>query len=98
MEVFASLQCFDFFQLLKWCIEIARGMEFLAISKVVHADLATRNVLLDENFHAKISDFGLSRQLYCYSEYVKKRQVLKKIQRFNTMFYFRKDKILTINS
>ncbi|ODN00447.1 Vascular endothelial growth factor receptor 3 [Orchesella cincta] len=67
---------FDIFQLLRWCIQIAEGMEFLESRKVIHSDLATRNVLLDEKFEAKISDFGLSKQLYCYTQYVKKRQAL----------------------
>lgn len=39
--------------------------------QVVHADLATRNVLLTSKKHAKICDFGMSRRLYNYSEYLK---------------------------
>lgn len=61
----------------KWSLEIANGMKFLAEKKVVHADLATRNVLLTVDKIAKISDFGLSRKLYNYSPYVKQhRQAL----------------------
>ncbi|CAL8100183.1 unnamed protein product [Orchesella dallaii] len=65
---------FDIFKLLQWCIQVGEGMEFLASRKVIHSDLAARNILLDENYEAKISDFGLSKQLYCYTQYVKKRQ------------------------
>ncbi|CAL8103198.1 unnamed protein product [Orchesella dallaii] len=57
--------------LVKWSQEIADGMEFLESRKVVHGDLAARNVLLTENKTAKITDFGLSRQLYNYAVYVK---------------------------
>lgn len=58
----------------RWSREVAQGMEFLAENKVVHADLATRNVLLTSDKIAKVSDFGLSRKLYDYSQYVKKHQ------------------------
>ncbi|CAL8136376.1 unnamed protein product [Orchesella dallaii] len=51
----------------RWCREIANGMEYLASKHVVHADLATRNVLLSMDRTAKISDFGLSRRLYDYT-------------------------------
>ncbi|ODM94346.1 Vascular endothelial growth factor receptor 1 [Orchesella cincta] len=57
--------------LAKWAKEIADGMEFLESRKVIHGDLAARNVLLTEHKVAKITDFGLSRQLYNYSVYVK---------------------------
>lgn len=58
----------------RWTREIAGGMEFLVEKRIVHADLATRNVLLNSDKIAKISDFGLSRRLYNYSQYVKKQQ------------------------
>ena len=37
---------------------------------IVHGDLAARNVLLCQDFKAKISDFGLSKTIY-YSYYRK---------------------------
>lgn len=58
----------------KWCYEIACGMEYLASKYVVHADLATRNVLLTINKTAKVTDFGLSRRLYDFIQYVKTSQ------------------------
>ena len=36
---------------------------------MVHRDLATRNVLIDEEMFLKVSDFGLSRDIYCDNSY-----------------------------
>ncbi|XP_043936999.1 ankyrin repeat and protein kinase domain-containing protein 1 [Protopterus annectens] len=43
--------------------EIALGMNFLHSMKppLLHLDLKPGNILLDEHFHVKISDFGLSK-------------------------------------
>ena len=43
--------------------------EYLAGLKVVHRDLATRNVLIDEEMFLKVSDFGLSRDIYSDNSY-----------------------------
>ena len=48
---------------MRMAIDIAAGMEYLAVGKNVHRDLATRNILVDVNCCSKISDFGLSRDL-----------------------------------
>ncbi|XP_074533667.1 interleukin-1 receptor-associated kinase 4 isoform X2 [Halichoeres trimaculatus] len=39
----------------------ARGLEFLHNNHHVHRDVKSANILLDEHFVAKISDFGLTR-------------------------------------
>ncbi|XP_046654174.1 fibroblast growth factor receptor 2-like [Daphnia pulicaria] len=38
-------------------------MEFLASKKVLHGDLAARNVLLADHGFVKVADFGMSRQM-----------------------------------
>ena len=40
-------------------------MDFLTQQHIYHGDLAARNVLLTDSLCVKISDFGLSKRLYC---------------------------------
>jgi WD40 repeat protein/TPR repeat protein len=42
-------------------LDIAYGMAYLHKQGIIHADLKSLNVLLDKDYRAKISDFGMSK-------------------------------------
>lgn len=47
----------------------------ILVRQLVHRDLAARNVLVAEGRKMKISDFGLSRDVYEEDSYVKRSKV-----------------------
>ena len=63
--------------LIKWAYDVANGMQFLSKNKIMHGDLAARNILMDDNLIvnecpvAKVADFGLSKKLNDYAIYEK---------------------------
>ncbi|XP_025418891.1 vascular endothelial growth factor receptor 1 isoform X3 [Sipha flava] len=57
--------------LLCWSFQVARGMEYLASRKILHGDLATRNILLAEDNIVKICDFGFAKTMYNSENYKK---------------------------
>lgn len=68
--------------LLKWMYEVAKGMQYLEENKIMHGDLAARNILLSEDPTngktplAKVADFGLAKAFYDYLRYDKRNRVL----------------------
>ncbi|MBA0774995.1 hypothetical protein Gotri_010161 [Gossypium trilobum] len=47
-------------------LEVARGMEYIHSQGVIHRDLKPENVLIDQDFHMKIADFGIAcEEAYC---------------------------------
>ena len=65
-----SLDKFIYNQGLEWktryeiTVGIARGLEYLhrgCNTRILHLDIKPHNILLDENFRPKISDFGLAK-------------------------------------
>jgi hypothetical protein len=47
--------------LLKVAIDISKGMDYLHQNKIIHRDLKTANLLMDENEVVKVADFGVAR-------------------------------------
>ncbi|XP_007550927.1 inactive tyrosine-protein kinase transmembrane receptor ROR1 [Poecilia formosa] len=62
----SSLDHGDF---LHMAIQVSAGMEYLASHFYIHKDLAARNILVGEQLHVKISDLGLSREIYSSDYY-----------------------------
>ena len=40
--------------------EIIKAMQYLRDNKILHRDIKPQNMMLDQQFHIKIMDFGLS--------------------------------------
>uniref|UniRef100_A0A3B3UQ02 receptor protein-tyrosine kinase n=1 Tax=Poecilia latipinna TaxID=48699 RepID=A0A3B3UQ02_9TELE len=62
----------DIDDLLRFSLQVAQGLDFLAAKNCIHRDVAARNVLLTSRREAKICDFGLARDIMNDSNYVVK--------------------------
>uniref|UniRef100_A0A8B9LWN5 Receptor protein-tyrosine kinase n=1 Tax=Astyanax mexicanus TaxID=7994 RepID=A0A8B9LWN5_ASTMX len=51
-------------RLLNWCVQIAKGMYYLEEQRIVHRNLAARNVLLKSDYMVQIADYGIADLLY----------------------------------
>ncbi|KAJ9559394.1 hypothetical protein OSB04_014008 [Centaurea solstitialis] len=61
-----KMTTFTWTQRIKMCLDIAHGLNYLHTTmedkeRIVHRDIKSANILLYENWEAKIADFGLSR-------------------------------------
>ncbi|RMC08779.1 hypothetical protein DUI87_15030 [Hirundo rustica rustica] len=56
-------------QLLRYAVQICKGMDYLGSCQYVHRDLAARNVLVESENRVKIGDFGLTKAIETDKEY-----------------------------
>lgn len=47
-------------------VQVARGLEYLEKIRIIHGDIAARNILVGREGFCKISDFGLANDIYRY--------------------------------
>ncbi|KAL8171932.1 hypothetical protein V2J09_023736 [Rumex salicifolius] len=50
-------------QVLKFAVDVCKGMEYLHQNNIIHRDLKTANLLMDTNQVVKVADFGVARFL-----------------------------------
>jgi serine/threonine-protein kinase len=59
----ARVGALDTQEAIAYAIEVARGLSVAHARNMVHRDIKPQNVLIDEEGRAKLTDFGISRQL-----------------------------------
>ncbi|XP_078691248.1 uncharacterized protein LOC144921801 [Branchiostoma floridae x Branchiostoma belcheri] len=58
--------------LLGYAVDIARALQELERLRIAHRDVAARNVLITADDVAKLADFGLARDVYVTTQYVRR--------------------------
>ncbi|KAJ6839206.1 serine/threonine-protein kinase STY8-like [Iris pallida] len=48
-------------RLLKFALDVCKGMDYLHQNSIIHRDLKTANLLMDNNHLVKVADFGVAR-------------------------------------
>ncbi|XP_070567471.1 fibroblast growth factor receptor 3-like [Ptychodera flava] len=51
-------------RLMKFCCHVSLGLRYMETVKVIHRDIASRNVLISNDDVAKIGDFGSAKDVY----------------------------------
>lgn len=62
-ELFQKIKKFTRKLVQTYVAELAIVIEFLHNAGIIYRDLKSENILLDENYHVKLTDFGLSKWL-----------------------------------
>jgi len=58
--------------LVKFALDISKGMEGIADLQLLHRDLACRNILIDQHLTCKVADFGFAKDVLNKPEYQSK--------------------------